>query len=131
MANEKNLKNFDSNQSREEAAKNGKKGGLASGAARRRKRDIKKSLENLVNDTYTDSNGEKIEGIDVLAATLFKIATDPKHKQVIKAQQLIFELLDMDKGADDKKRIKQALKLQEQEIELNNKRIEHFEDDKW
>ena len=92
MANEKNLKNFDSNQSREEAAKNGKKGGLASGAARRRKRDIKKSLESLVNDTYTDSNGDKIEGIDVLAATLFKIATDPKHKQVIKAQQLIFEL---------------------------------------
>ena len=131
MANEQNLKNFDSNQDREEAAKNGKKGGIASGAARRRKRDIRKALEGRVNETYTDKDGNKLEGLDILAATLFKIATNPNHKQVITAQRLIFELLEMDKGTDDKKRIKQALKLQAQEIELNEKRIKHFEDDKW
>lgn len=131
MANEQNLKNFDSNQDREEAAKNGKKGGIASGAARRRKRDIRKALEGRVHETYTDRDGNKLEGLDMLAATLFKIATNPNHKQVITAQRLIFELLEMDKGTDDKKRIKQALKLQAQEIELNEKRIEHFEDDKW
>ena len=130
MANEKNLVP-NSARTPEERRENAKKAGVASGAARRKKRDIKKSLEALMDGTYTTENGEKTDGIGFLASTLFKIATDPKHKQVIKAQQLIFELLDMDKGADDKKRIKQALKLQEQEIELNNKRIEHFEDDKW
>ncbi len=130
MANEKNLVP-NSARTPEERRENAKKAGVASGVARRKKRDIKKSLEMLMDGTYTDDNGEKTDGIGFLASTLFKIATDPKHKQVIKAQQLIFELLDMDKGADDKKRIKQALKLQEQEIELNNKRIEHFEDDKW
>lgn len=131
MANEKNLKNFDSNQDREEAAKNGRKGGIASGEARRRKRDIKKALETCVNGTYVDKVGHELAGLDLLATTLFKIATNPNHKQVITAQRLIFELLEMDKGTDDKKRIKQALKLQAQEIELNEKRLEHFDDDKW
>jgi hypothetical protein len=130
LANEKNLVP-NSARTPEERRENAKKAGVASGVARRKKRDIKKSLEALMDGTYTTENGEKTDGIGFLASTLFKIATDKNHKQVIKAQQLIFELLDMDKGADDKKRIKQALKLQEQEIELNNKRIEHFEDDKW
>lgn len=114
------------------AAENGRKGGIAAGAARRKKRDIKKSIEDRVFEVYTDKSGNKLEGIDVLAATLFKIATDPGHKQVITAQRLIFELLEMDKTSDDKKRIKQALKLQAQEIELNQKRIEKADEtDGW
>ena len=45
MANEQNLaKPFDSNQSREQAAKNGKKGGIASGKARREKKIIKEEI---------------------------------------------------------------------------------------
>ncbi len=107
-----------------EAAENGRKGGIASGESRRKKRDIRKALEERIADVYTDKNGNKLEGIDVLSATLFKIASDPNHKQVIAAQRLIFELLEMDKTAEDKKRIKQALKIQEQEIKLNEKRIE-------
>ncbi len=41
MANEQNLKPFTSDQNREEAVANGKKGGVASGEARRRKRTIR------------------------------------------------------------------------------------------
>ena len=111
-------------QSGREAAEIGRKGGLASGESRRKKRDIRKALEERIVDVYTDKSGNKLEGIDVLSATLFKIASDPNHKQVIAAQRLIFELLEMDKTAEDKKRIKQALKIQEQEIKLNEKRIE-------
>lgn len=44
MANNENLIPFTSNQSREEAVKNGRKGGKASGAARRRKADFRKTL---------------------------------------------------------------------------------------
>ena len=40
MANEENLKPFTSNQSREEAAKNGQKGGVASGQSRRQKKTL-------------------------------------------------------------------------------------------
>ena len=39
MANGKNLKPFDKTQSREEAKKNGKKGGIASGKARLAKKN--------------------------------------------------------------------------------------------
>ena len=41
MANEQNLKPFTSNQSREEAVKNGRKGGIRSGEAKREKKLIK------------------------------------------------------------------------------------------
>lgn len=132
MANNDNLKRGNPEtqfKSGREAAEAGRKGGIAAGAARRRKRDIRKSLEDRVFDTYTDKSGNKLEGIDVLAATLFKIATDPSHKQVITAQRLIFEMLGMDQTAADKKRIKQALKLQAQEIELNQKRIDADQED--
>lgn len=49
MANEKNLKPFSSDQSREEAAKNGKKGGIASGESKRRKKALKKTIETVLN----------------------------------------------------------------------------------
>ena len=47
MANEKNLipHQFTSDQNREEAAKNGAKGGVASGAARRRKKSLKEAAD--------------------------------------------------------------------------------------
>lgn len=48
MANEKNLIPFTSDQSREEAVKNGAKGGRASGVARRRKKSMKQIMELLL-----------------------------------------------------------------------------------
>lgn len=45
LANEQNLKPFTSDQSREEAKKNGAKGGIASGKARRRKRSLKEAAD--------------------------------------------------------------------------------------
>lgn len=49
MANEQNLIPFDSGQNREEARKNGIKGGIASGKARRQKRLIKDNIELLLS----------------------------------------------------------------------------------
>jgi hypothetical protein len=48
VANEQNLVPFTTNQSREEAVKNGRKGGKASGKARRRKADFRKTLNLLL-----------------------------------------------------------------------------------
>lgn len=48
MANNENLVPFTSEQSREEAVKNGRKGGKASGKARRRKADFRKTLNMLL-----------------------------------------------------------------------------------
>lgn len=57
MANINNLIPFTSEQSREEAEKNGKKGGIASGEARRRKKTLKEELITLLE---TNDNNNKI-----------------------------------------------------------------------
>lgn len=72
MANEKNLKPFSSDQSREEAAKNGKKGGIASGESKRRKKALKKTIESVLN-------------LDVDAATkgiLEQLGVDPSDQSI-------------------------------------------------
>ena len=63
MANEQNLKPFTSDQNREEAAKNGRKGGVASGEARRRKRDAKEILEIFLSMQINNGKAANIEGI--------------------------------------------------------------------
>ena len=55
MANEKNLRPFTSDQSHEEAVKNGRKGGIASGKARREKRTIQKILSELLDGEIKDN----------------------------------------------------------------------------
>ena len=54
MANEHNLKPFTSEQSREEAAKNGKKGGIKSGEVRRSRRTMKDDMEALLDKKAPD-----------------------------------------------------------------------------
>lgn len=49
MANEKNLIPFTSNQSREEAKKNGSKGGRKSGEVRRKRKAMKEQMEMLLS----------------------------------------------------------------------------------
>ena len=55
MANEQNLKPFTSDQSREEAVKNGRKGGIASGEAKREKRLIKERILERMGETDWDA----------------------------------------------------------------------------
>ena len=126
--NDENLKPF-SERTESEKREITRKGGIASGKARRKKTDIKKALQSILDETYTDENGEKFTGEDRLAMTLYKVATDKKHRQCIQAQRLIYELTGQDKTPEDRKRIKQALKLQEKEIELIQKKID--KDDDW
>ena len=55
MANEKNLTPFTSEQSREDAVKNGRKGGIASGQARREKKTVQKILAELLDTEISKS----------------------------------------------------------------------------
>ena len=54
MANVENLTPFTSEQSREEAVKNGQKGGIASGKSRREKKTIQKILADLLDTNVGD-----------------------------------------------------------------------------
>lgn len=79
MANEQNLIPFTSEQDREEAKINGKKGGVASGKARREKASFKKSLETLLNSNIRITQGTiyerfKAMGIDISDKSLTELA---------------------------------------------------------
>lgn len=68
MANEQNLKPFTSEQNREEAVKNGKKGGVASGKARRERADLRKQMQLwLETEVAKDKNGESLTGAELMA----------------------------------------------------------------
>ena len=63
MANEQNLRPSEYKLSQEEA----KKGGIASGETRRRKRDIRLALEALLEKEYKGKSGELITGAEAIA----------------------------------------------------------------
>ena len=63
MANEQNLKPSEYKLSQEEA----KKGGIASGEARRRKRDIRLALEALLEKEITDKHGNTMSTAEAIA----------------------------------------------------------------
>ena len=68
MANEQNLKPFTSEQSREEAVKNGKKGGIASGEARKKKKAIKDIAELIMNMPLKEGETSSVNDIQNLAS---------------------------------------------------------------
>lgn len=74
MANEENLVPFTSEQSHEEAVKNGRKGGIASGEARRNKKMLRDCIDYLferVDKTAIGDDGQPMTGAEQLAYNLF------------------------------------------------------------
>lgn len=86
MANEQNLTPFTSDQSHEEAVKNGRKGGKASGKARRKRKAFAEAFDVLLQREFTDHNGNKLQGVEAIAAKTFQAAMngDLKAMQIIR-----------------------------------------------
>lgn len=62
--NVKNLKPFDSSQSREKAKENGRKGGIASGKAKREKKLVSEMVRDFLDKEHIIKKGKKTENID-------------------------------------------------------------------
>ena len=78
---------FNSDQSREEAAKNGRKGGIASGEARRERANLKKQLQVfLESDDYKDKHGNKMTGAELMVKVAVKEMSkgNPKFWELIR-----------------------------------------------
>lgn len=104
MANEKNLIPFTSNQSREEAKKNGAKGGKKSGEVRRKRKAIKEQAELLLSLPFNiiDKKGNELKrvleslGIDeenidnqmAMIVALWRTALGNGRNQVTAVQEL-------------------------------------------
>ena len=78
MANDENIAayRFTSDQSREEAAKNGRKGGIASGEAKRRKKALSDCLDALLEKDYSNSSGQTMSGAELISTRLFQLAAN-------------------------------------------------------
>lgn len=97
MANEQNLRPGEHKLTVEEQ----KRGGIASGKARREKATLKKALQAVLDGTFTDKNGKEASGADILIASMFKIASNSKDRQAVNAFRAILELSGEAKTSDD------------------------------
>ena len=70
MANEQNLRVPTSS----EARRNGKKGGIASGEARRAKKSLREAMQVLMDADLTGKDGKTITGTEAMAARAFQAA---------------------------------------------------------
>ena len=100
VANEQNLIPFTSDQDREEAKKNGRNGGKASGAARRRKRSMREAAEYYLSLPVMDQkainrfekDGIEVGDIDNQMAVIVGL-TKSAMKGDSRAAKLIMEML--------------------------------------
>ena len=115
MPNEQNLVPFDSNQSREEAKKNGAKGGIASGESRRRKKSLREAAELYLSLPVADKRAwnklarDDVEPEDVdNQMAIIAGLTIKAVKGDAKAAKLLFDLLG-EQPKEDPKNDRQAL----------------------
>lgn len=120
MANEQNLKNGVKTQfkSGEEAAMNGAKGGVNSGKARRRKADLKKMAQQVLDGTFKDKNGREFTGEEAIIQGLVANLASPNGKNWGKAMSLMIELLEADKSRDEKQKLKAEVALLKAKVKL-------------
>lgn len=122
MANEQNLKNGAATQfkSGEEAAKSGAKGGKASGKARKRKADLRRMAQEVLDGTYKDRRGNEITGEEAVIRGLVANLTDPQGKNWGKAMDLLVELLGAKQSREEKQHLKAQTALIKAKAELLN-----------
>lgn len=92
MANNENLKPFDSNQSREKAKINGRKGGIKSGEAKRAKKTMKQVLDYLLTKEITNKSGEKAITIEAICVAQIKQALNGNTKAFKEIRDTIGEM---------------------------------------
>lgn len=100
MSGKDNLIPF-SERTEEEQRQIRKKGGVASGKARRNKKDLRKALEALLEKKWTDKNGKKLTGTEAITTKLFE--------QAMKGNVKAFETIRATVGQDPVHKIEQVV----------------------
>ena len=80
MAKEDIVKYQFDNRTASEQQEIARQGGIASGEARRRKRDLRLALETLLEKNYLDKSGNWVTGTEAIATKLFEQAVNGKIK---------------------------------------------------
>lgn len=98
MANEQNLVRGD--QAHKLTAEEASKGGKASAEARRKKRDLRRALEILLEKDYTDKKGNVATGAEAISTKLFE--------QAMKGNVKAFETIRSTVGQDPVQKVEQV-----------------------
>ena len=112
----------------ETARKNGSKGGKKTAENKRKKKDLRDAMIAMLNAEYPDKQGIKHTGIEIIVTELFKAATDHRARNYNRSLDQLLALTGYGQTPEEKKRIEHLLKLQEQEIELNQPKIDKNEE---
>lgn len=96
-ANLQNLVNFTSDQDREAAVRNGRKGGIASGEAKRRRKSLREQLEILLENGNTQESVavaliEKAMGGDVKAFEVLRDTVGEKPVDKVETKQTVVDM---------------------------------------
>jgi len=116
MANEQNLKPAAHPLTVEEQSK----GGKASGKARRRKADLRRMAQEVLDGTFKDKHGKEFTGEEAVIQGLVANLADPKGKNWGKAMGLLVELLSANKSREEKQMLKAQTALIKAKAELLN-----------
>lgn len=119
---EDNLTPFDSNQSREEAAKNGRKGGIASGEARRRKKTAKQAAELILSLAPTGNSSKNLSSLGVdeddqtnMVALMARMFAEAMAHGNVKAASFLIAMA----GGDEKSSIeRERLKIEKKHLSM-------------
>ena len=105
--NDENLRPSEYKLSQEEA----KRGGIASGKARRQKADLRKAMQDALNSTFTDSKGKKATGQEIVMAGLIANLSDPKARNWGKAVEVMLLLTGQSMTKEQIAKIKAEIEL--------------------
>ncbi len=114
MANEQNLKTPSTSEARER----GSKGGINSGKARRRKADLRRMAQEVLDGTFKDKHGKEFTGEEAVIQGLVANLADPKGKNWGKAMDLLVQLLSANKSREEKQMLKAQTALIKAKAEL-------------
>ena len=110
MANPENLIP-NSERSPSELREQTRKGGIASGKARRAKADLRKAMQEALNSTFTDSKGKKATGQEIVMAGLIANLSDPKARNWGKAVEVMLLLTGQNMTKEQIAKIKAEIEL--------------------
>lgn len=115
MANEQNLKPGEYKLTQEEQ----KKGGIASGKARRQKANLRKLAQDVLDGTYQDKNGQEVTGAELVLKGLLANLSTPNGKNWGKAVDLLVMLTGAGMSPEQRANLKAAT----DKIKAETKRI--------
>ena len=90
-----------------------RKGGRNAAPTRKRNGDIRRAVQQILNGTYLDGNGNEITGAKAVAIAVFSIAVDTGNRNAISAARLLVDIIGQDKTPEERKKIKAEIAVLE------------------